>query len=82
MATIAWRESLWAVPMDVLQMESPVELIRLILFADRDLNINKESLKAFALNVAIVIDCLWFLRNKIIHDGVEIDLGKLLATIK
>lgn len=54
----------------------------MILFADRELNVNKESLRVFALNAAIVIVCLWFLRNKIIHDGVEIDLGKLLATIK
>lgn len=61
---------------------TPAELISTILNADRDFNIEKGSFKAFAMNVAIVLDCLWYSRNKLIHEAIPVDTRVLIEMIK
>lgn len=39
-------------------------------------------MKAFALNATVVLDSLWFLRNKITHEGARVDISGLIDTIK
>lgn len=61
---------------------TPAELISMILNADRDFNIEKGSLKAFAMNASIVLDCLWYSRNKLIHEAIPVDTRVLIEMIK
>ncbi|KAB1213575.1 hypothetical protein CJ030_MR5G010506 [Morella rubra] len=81
-ACIAWRESPWAFPMDALNLGSTEALIGTVLNVDRVLNISKGQLHAFALNAAIIFDCLWFLRNKIVHENVQVDTSLLILSIR
>lgn len=57
-ACMAWRESNWAVCLDLLPLANVVELIDLILNVDSMLSIKKDDLSAFTLNAAIVMDVL------------------------
>lgn len=81
-ASIAWRESSWAILMDALNLETSGELIKMVLLAESTIQINKGSLDAFVLNVVVVIDSLWFLRNKIIHENAQVDIGELVTSIR
>lgn len=80
-AFIMWRESPWAIHMDVLNPESAACLIGLVLNADRVLNVSKGSLNAFALNAAIVMDSLCFLCHKVIHEDARVVSGDLVDSI-
>ncbi|KAB1208754.1 hypothetical protein CJ030_MR6G005863 [Morella rubra] len=68
--------------MDSLSFLSPAALITAILQADSVFNIAVGSLKAFILNAAIVMDCLWFTRNKIIHEDAQVDTRVLISLIR
>lgn len=68
--------------MDALNFNTAGELIGTELNADSVLNVSQGRLNAFALNAAIVIDCLWFLHNKVVHDDERVDSGKLVASIR
>lgn len=81
-AAIPRRESPWAIPMDSLDLVSPRDLIYTVLNADSVLRVSKACLNDFSLNAAIVIDSLWFLRNKIIHEEVDVDVDGLVGSIR
>lgn len=81
-ANIAWRESPGAVQIDMLSLDSTATLISTVLHADSVLHLDKDNLKAFALNATVVLDSLWFLRNKITHEGARVDILGLIDTIK
>ncbi|KAB1207366.1 hypothetical protein CJ030_MR7G017451 [Morella rubra] len=81
-----WREGITLNPairmMELLVFNTPAELISMILNADRDFNIEKGSLKAFGMNASIVLDCLWYSRNKLIHEAIPVDIRVLIEMIK
>lgn len=81
-ATIAWRESPWAVQVDRLGLDSPELLISTMLHADSVLHLAKDHLKAFALIATVVLNNLWFLRNKIIQQEARVDIKVLVDAIK
>lgn len=68
--------------MDALNLGSAEALIGTILNADRVLNVSKGKLHAFALNAAIIFDCLWFLLNKVVHENVRVDTTLLILSIQ
>lgn len=66
-ARILWRQSSW--PIDISKFnEFPITVwINNILNPSRSLLIAKEEIQNFQLFASLAMDCIWFLRNKVIH---------------
>lgn len=83
-AVIAWRESPWSSPMDFIFFDGDgaANLIRAVLHADSVFHIHRRSLRAFALNAAVVMYSLWMARNLLIHEAVQVNIRNLISSIR
>lgn len=62
-----WRESAYPIDVSSLTLSSFADFFSIILQADVLLGIPEKRLRDSILNAAIIMDELWFSRNKIIH---------------
>lgn len=81
-ASIAWRESLWAVQMDSILFSTLVELIKTIFQVDFAFNMKERNLRAFLLNAAIMMDVIWHTHNIVVHLSEPVNTGDMVMAIR
>lgn len=73
LVVIAWKESLWAFcPLSV-RMDSMLDWIRVIIMPEVFLGLPISHSLHFTRLAAILMDIIWFVRNQVVHKGVQID---------
>ena len=73
-----WLQSTWPVDVLILPPHTLTSFTRLFLQPHRLLNVPREDARYVALNVALVVDSLWFWRNKVVHQNEEVVLVYLI----
>lgn len=69
---------MWALSMRRIPLNSPAELINIILNADVHLNMEKLKVRAFVLNVATIFYVILLARNLVVHQGGQVDLAAMI----
>lgn len=72
LANLLWSTSIWGLHISRIPDTYLTKWIHILLNAETLLGIRPLSFQSFILHTALLMDVLWFSRNKAIHDGVQI----------
>lgn len=81
MAQIAWREAPWPLVMTNFPSLGIAEWMCIMLKPAQLLNLPFDQQINFSRFAAILMDSIWFARNRIIHKGGSLIISQLLTTI-
>lgn len=82
LANLLWSTSIWGLHISRIPATYLTKWIHILLNAETLLGFRPLSFQSFILHTALLMDVLWFSRNKAIHDGVQIiasDLQNFLS---
>lgn len=81
LARALWSLSAWPLAISRFSFACPADWIRFILHAGVELGFRPSSLPSFILNAALILDVLWFPRNKAVHEGKPVVLNELKESL-
>lgn len=73
-----WRQAPWPVNLAVLELQSIVEWIKIVLDPSQMLNLNLKLEHSFMLYAVIAMDSIWFTRNQVVHNHIPADPNQIL----
>ncbi|KAB1219217.1 hypothetical protein CJ030_MR3G001300 [Morella rubra] len=77
-AKALWRECAWPLHVEQLPFDYLAQLVRTLSQPHRFLHVFEDRQRDFSLCVAIVLDSIWFWRNRVVHQGLEVDVLKMV----
>ena len=75
---VLWFGSFWGFKIANFQFSSPSQLVDFVVCPPNDLFLDKLQKDKFTLFAALLMDYVWYLRNKIVHGGDKpsVDFGR------
>ncbi|KAB1223742.1 hypothetical protein CJ030_MR2G016673 [Morella rubra] len=80
-ARVLWGEAVWPLDAYHLQGDNIQSIIRMLSQPRRFLHIDKEMQCDFSLSAAIVVDTIWFGRNRVVHQGMDVNIRDFIIMV-
>jgi hypothetical protein len=81
LARALWFNSVWEIKTDLFQFEYPFQLIEKLVYPLISLNLDKIEANKFLLGGSLIIEQVWSVRNRVVHDNGLICMDMLITGI-
>ena len=77
MARALWFGSYWGVKIEELWFENQNQLVEFIINPPKSLLVDQEQRSCFTLYGVLLMDLIWKMRNKVVHEGQTVSVDDL-----